>query len=192
MNLESAAHAIGKDGMNWWIGQIENDGSDPEYTGANAKDYDYTGKVKVRIVGYHNPDKTILPTADLPWASCVMPVVYAQRSGMGSVQQLQVTSWVIGFFMDGDSAQIPIIMGSISDQNPEGVYSKVAENDKRGYQQIFAPDYDPKLHGDGGSTPGGTGDTTNKDQNNKDYLVRHHNKQMPRKQQTRERNIQYM
>ena len=171
MNLESAAHAIGKDGMNWWIGQIENDGSDPEYTGANAKDYDYTGKVKVRIVGYHNPDKTILPTADLPWASCVMPVVYAQRSGMGSVQQLQVTSWVIGFFMDGDSAQIPIIMGSISDQNPEGVYSKVAENDKRGYQQIFAPDYDPKLHGDGGSTPGGTGDTTNKDQNNNNVNV---------------------
>ena len=171
MNLESAAHAIGKDGMNWWIGQIENDGSDPEYTGANAKDYDYTGKVKVRIVGYHNPDKTILPTADLPWASCVMPVVYAQRSGMGSVQQLQVTSWVIGFFMDGDSAQIPIIMGSISDQNPEGVYTKVAENDKRGYQQIFAPDYDPKLHGDGGSTPGGTGDTTNKDQNNNNVNV---------------------
>ena len=165
MNLESAAHAIGKDGMNWWIGQIENDGSDPEYTGANAKDYDYTGKVKVRIVGYHNPDKEILPTADLPWASCVMPVVYAQRSGMGSVQQLQVTSWVIGFFMDGDSAQIPIVMGSISDQNPEGIYTKVAENDKRGYQQIFAPDYKPRLHGDGGSTPGGSADTAEKDNN---------------------------
>ena len=165
MNLESAAHAIGKDGMNWWIGQIENDGSDPEYTGANAKDYDYTGKVKVRIVGYHNPDKEILPTADLPWASCVMPVVYAQRSGMGSVQQLQVTSWVIGFFMDGDSAQIPIVMGSISDQNPEGIYTKVAENDKRGYQQIFAPDYKPRLHGNGGSTPGGSADTTEKDKN---------------------------
>ena len=165
MNLESAAHAIGKDGMNWWIGQIENDGSDPEYTGANAKDYDYTGKVKVRIVGYHNPDKEILPTADLPWASCVMPVVYAQRSGMGSVQQLQVTSWVIGFFMDGDSAQIPIVMGSISDQNPEGIYTKVAANEKRGYQQIFAPDYKPRLHGDGGSTPGGSADTTEKDKN---------------------------
>ena len=165
MNIESAAHAIGKDGMNWWIGQIENDGSDPEYTGANAKDYDYTGKVKVRIVGYHNPDKTILPTADLPWASCVMPVVYAQRSGMGSVQQLQVTSWVVGFFMDGASAQIPIIMGSISDQNPEGTYSKEPTDKNRGYQQIFAPDYNPKLHGDGGSTPGGTADTTEKDKN---------------------------
>ena len=163
MNIESAAHAIGKDGLNWWIGQVENDGSDPEYTGANAKDYDYTGKVKVRIVGYHNPDKTILPTADLPWASCVMPVVYAQRSGMGSVQQLQVTSWVVGFFMDGSSAQIPIIMGSINDQNPEGIYAKEAEDKNRGYQQIFAPDYKPKLHGEGGSVPGGSANTTETD-----------------------------
>ena len=49
-------------------------------------------------------------------------------------------------------AQIPIVMGSISDQNPEGIYTKVAANEKRGYQQIFAPDYKPRLHGDGGST----------------------------------------
>ena len=171
MNLESAAHAIGKDGLNWWIGQVENDGSDPEYTGANAKDYDYTGRVKVRIVGYHNPDKTILPTADLPWASCVMPVVYAQRSGMGSVQQLQITSWVVGFFLDGASAQQPIIMGSISDQNPIGTYSKEPKDKNRGYQQVFAPDYKPLKHGEGGSTPGGTGDTTNKDQNNNNVKV---------------------
>ena len=108
MNLESAAHAIGKDGFNWWIGQVENDGSDPEYTGANAKDYDYTGKVKVRIVGYHNPDKEVLPTRDLPWASCVMPVVYAMKSGMGSIQQLQVNGWVVGFFMDGSLSLIHI------------------------------------------------------------------------------------
>ena len=45
MNLESAAHAIGKDGFNWWIGQVENDGSDPENNGEESLDYDYTGKV---------------------------------------------------------------------------------------------------------------------------------------------------
>ena len=66
MNLESVAHAIGKDGFNWWIGQVENDGSDPENDGEESLDYDYTGKVKVRIVGYHNPDKEVLPTRDLP------------------------------------------------------------------------------------------------------------------------------
>ena len=163
MNLESAAHAIGKDGFNWWIGQVENDGSDPENDGEESLDYDYTGKVKVRIVGYHNPDKEVLPTRDLPWASCIMPAVYAMKSGMGSIQQLQVSSWVVGFFMDGSSAQIPVIMGSISDQNPEAIYTKLPEQSSIGYQQIHAPDYDPDKHGTGGGIVGGTADTTSTD-----------------------------
>ena len=165
MNLESAAHAIGKDGFNWWIGQVENDGSDPENNGEESLDYDYTGKVKVRIVGYHNPDKEVLPTRDLPWASCIMPAVYAMKSGMGSIQQLQVSSWVVGFFMDGSSAQIPIIMGSISDQNPNDIYTKLPEESSKAYQQIHAPDYDPDKHGTGGGIVGGTADTTSTDSN---------------------------
>ena len=163
MNLESAAHAIGKDGFNWWIGQVENDGSDPENNGEESLDYDYTGKVKVRIVGYHNPDKEVLPTRDLPWASCIMPAVYAMKSGMGSIQQLQVSSWVVGFFMDGSSAQIPIIMGSISDQNPNDIYTKLPEESSKAYQQIHEPDYDPDKHGTGGGIVGGTADTTSTD-----------------------------
>ena len=163
MNLESAAHAIGKDGFNWWIGQVENDGSDPEYDGSQPKDYDYTGKVKVRVVGYHNPDKEVLPTKDLPWASCIMPAVYAMKSGMGTIQQLQVSSWVVGFWMDGSSAQIPIIMGSISDQNPKDIYTKLPAQSSKGYQQIHAPDYDPDKHGTGGGIPGATADTTETD-----------------------------
>ena len=163
MNLESAAHAIGKDGFNWWIGQVENDGSDPENNGEESLDYDYTGKVKVRIVGYHNPDKEVLPTRDLPWASCIMPAVYAMKSGMGSIQQLQVSSWVVGFFMDGSSAQIPTIMGSISDQNPNDIYTKLPEESSKAYQQIHAPDYDPDKHGTGGGIVGGTADTTSTD-----------------------------
>ena len=163
MNLESAAHAIGKDGFNWWIGQVENDGSDPEYDGSQPKDYDYTGKVKVRVVGYHNPDKEVLPTKDLPWASCIMPAVYAMKSGMGSIQQLQVSRWVVGFWMDGSSAQIPIIMGSISDQNPKDIYTKLPAQSSKGYQQVHAPDYDPDKHGTGGGIPGATADTTETD-----------------------------
>lgn len=154
-NLESSAHFIGKEGLNWWIGQIENDGSTPE-------DYDYTGKVKVRIVGYHNPSKAILPTKDLPWATCIMPVTEAQRGGIGSIHQLQISSWVVGFFMDGSSAQIPIIMGTISDENPKGKYVKEGDSAK-GYQPLLPPDYKPKKHGEGGgSTVGGTASTVAK------------------------------
>ena len=60
--LEATANFIGKDGFNWWVGQVEN-------TLGNKKgDADYTNKVKVRIVGYHNPSKKELKTEDLPWA----------------------------------------------------------------------------------------------------------------------------
>lgn len=151
-NLESSAHFIGKEGLNWWIGQIENDGSAPD-------DYDYTGKVKVRIVGYHNPSKAILPTKDLPWATCIMPVTEAQRGGIGSIHQLQISSWVVGFFMDGASAQIPVIMGTISDENPKGKYVKEGDTTK-GYQPLLPPDYKPAKHGQGGgSTVAGTAST---------------------------------
>ena len=92
-----------------------------------------------------------------------MPVVYAMKSGMGSIQQLQVNGWVIGFFMDGSSAQIPVVMGSISDQNPKDIYTKLPEQSSKGYQQIHAPDYDPDKHGTGGGIVGGTADTTTTD-----------------------------
>ena len=120
---EAVANFIGKDGFNWWVGQVENDGG-------NIKDPDYTNKVKVRIMGYHNPSKKELPTTDLPWSMVVMPVTEAQRSGIGTIHQLEVNSWVIGFFMDGASSQIPIVMGSIGDENPEGGYASADEEEE--------------------------------------------------------------
>ena len=118
---ENIANFIGKDGFNWWIGQVENDG----YGFWNAlngsfdfSDWDWCNKVKVRIVGYHNPNRRELPTDQLPWAQVMMPCTSSQRSGVGSNHQLQVNAWVIGFFMDGASAQIPIVMGTIGDENP--------------------------------------------------------------------------
>ena len=120
---EAVANFIGKDGFNWWVGQVENDGG-------NVKDPDYTNKVKVRIMGYHNPSKKELPTTDLPWSMVVMPVTEAQRSGIGTIHQLEVNSWVIGFFMDGASSQIPIVMGSIGDENPEGGYASADEEEE--------------------------------------------------------------
>ena len=89
-----------------------------------------------------------------------MPAVYAMKSGMGTIQQLQVSSWVVGFFMDGSSAQIPVIMGSISDQNPNDIYTKLPVESSKGYQQIHAPDFIPDKHGTGGGIVGGTADTT--------------------------------
>ena len=150
------ANFIGKEGFNWWIGQVENDGEkywNAEISALDYTDFDWTNKVKVRIIGYHNPNRKDLPTKDLPWAQVLMPPVYAMRSGMGSIHQLQLNAWVVGFFMDGESAQIPIVMGSIGDENPSGGYG-VETGKEQGFAQLAAADYNfPDHNGDGSSSP---------------------------------------
>ena len=159
--LEATANFIGKDGFNWWVGQVENNGGD-------NKDPDFSNKVKVRILGYHNPKKAELPTKDLPWSMVSMPVTTAQRSGIGSLHQLQVNSWVIGFFMDGSASQIPIVMGSIGDENPQGGYAteppEGEDGEPKPFAQLVARDYKPNAHGGQGSSVPNTGDTVAEDE----------------------------
>ena len=162
---ENIANFIGREGFNWWIGQVENDGR--RHWNASLRfglggwdytDWDWTNKVKVRIVGYHNPNRKELPTTDLPWAQVLMPPIYSMRSGMGSIHQLQINSWVIGFFMDGTSAQIPVVMGTLADENPGGGYG-VEGGKEEGFAQLVSPDYEYPDHSDDGSSAPNTGST---------------------------------
>lgn len=92
-----------KQTFNWWVGVVE-DRNDPEKL----------GRVRVRIIGYHTNNRTILPTEDLPWAIIMQPSTSAAISGIGSAPVgLMTGSWVVGFFLDGDDMQQPIIMGSL-------------------------------------------------------------------------------
>lgn len=87
----------------WWQGIVES-----------RNDPDKLGRYQVRIFGYHNRDRTVLPTEDLPWAIPMQPVTSAAISGVGnSPTGLVEGSAVIGFFADGGAdGQIPVIMGS--------------------------------------------------------------------------------
>ena len=159
MSLEATANFIGKEGFNWWVGQIENDGGgfyNFVNGGFDFEDWDWTNKVKVRIVGFHNPSRSELPTEDLPWATVLMPCTSAQRSGIGTQHQLQINSWVVGFFMDGTSSQIPIVMGSIGDENPAGGYG-TEFGKQEGFAQLGATDWKEKTHGESGTMPAGSG-----------------------------------
>jgi len=99
----SVVDYIGKNQFVWWQGVVE-DVIDPMKA----------GRVRVRVVGYHNPSKDELPTKDLPWALPIMPVTSASTTGIGhSSTGLVPGSVVIGFFRDGHLAQQPIIFGSI-------------------------------------------------------------------------------
>ena len=95
---------MGKNGFVWWTGVVE-ELSDPLKI----------GRVRVRIFGFHSPDKTVLPTENLPWAIPLQPITSAAISGVGtSPTGLVAGSWVMGFFRDGRNAQDPVVMGSFA------------------------------------------------------------------------------
>ena len=97
---------MGKDGFNWFVGVVE-DRNDPQKA----------GRVKVRCVGHHTEDIQDIPTADLPWASVMMPVTAGGNSGIGfSPHFLIEGTWVVGFFRD-PAKQEPIIMGTLPGVN---------------------------------------------------------------------------
>lgn len=84
----------GKDGFIWWTGIVE-DRQDPLKL----------GRCRVRCLGWHSPNKSDMPTNRLPWAMpnipVNMPIVYTPREG----------DMVFGFFIDGENAQDPVILG---------------------------------------------------------------------------------
>jgi hypothetical protein len=100
--------------FNWWIGIVE-DRDDPLRL----------GRVRVRIINVHDSNISLTPTEQLPWATPLQPTTSAAVSGIGSAPVGLVTgTWCVGFFMDGDDMQQPIIMGTIGgmpDPLPEDV-----------------------------------------------------------------------
>jgi len=94
---------MGLGGFLWFFGVVE-DRQDPLKV----------GRLRVRIVGVHTQDKLALPTADLPWSLCVLPITASGLSGIGtSATGLLEGSWVFGFFRDGNFRQEPLILGSL-------------------------------------------------------------------------------
>jgi hypothetical protein len=118
---------IGRDGFRWWIGQIPP---------AAVQDKQINGggwgvRYKVRIMGYHPANEQELSNDDLPWAQVLIPPTAgtggANRSASVMLTQGDV---VFGFFLDGDNAQIPVIMGA---------FGKTAAVSTTDYSQPFSP-----------------------------------------------------
>ena len=111
-------HFLGKDGFIWWIGQVVdqtkwagNLSGTPTKTTKEQKGFDF--RYKVRIMGYHTAAPNDLTDDDLPWASVMLPVTAGTSGGARQTPQLRQGNFVYGFFLDGEDAQQPIIMGVI-------------------------------------------------------------------------------
>lgn len=100
----------GRDGFVWWIGEVEN-----------IDDPSQLGRVKVRIIGWYTGNKgnegansyiKALPTENLPWATVLLPTDKPQTKNAGTTTELQPGAFVMGFFLDGEEAQLPVVMGS--------------------------------------------------------------------------------
>ena len=109
-------HFLGRDGFIWWIGQIvaqtqwaANLGGSPTRTTEEQAGFDF--RYKVRIMGYHTAVPGDLTPEELPWASIMLPVTAGVSGGAMSTPNLRQGDFVQGYFLDGEDAQQPVIMG---------------------------------------------------------------------------------
>ena len=123
---------LGKDGFIWWIGQV----ADPkvwrnedsrvegekgiipgEKSAGQPIDKEAWGyRCKVRIIGYHSFDRNILADDDLPWAHILTSAAEGSpaQGGFGKLPALVGGESVLGFFLDGEDAQQPVLMSCFS------------------------------------------------------------------------------
>ncbi len=108
---------LGKDGLIWWVGTVEN-----------RMDPLGLGRCQVRIFGWHydgtKDSQQKIPVTDLPWA---MPIQPCNNSKSFSSPELD--DWVVGFFFDGLAGQFPIMFGVIPGFLPTAEDKKIDGND---------------------------------------------------------------
>ena len=78
----------------WWIGVVES----------RVNDAIKGGRVQVRIIDYHSENLSDISTEDLPWAIVEVPTTLTAKA-----PDLPRGTFVRGYFLDGHSAQIPVV-----------------------------------------------------------------------------------
>ena len=171
-------HFVGRDGFQWWIGQVAPEESwvnnIPGVPVESNEDSAYAGfgeRVRVRIMGHNTAVKTDIPDDELPWAHVMYPVT-AGGGGRGSWTSMNLVggNFVFGFFLDGEDAQQPIIIGCIGYNDYQAVMKNIPDTSFvpfSGYQQETpnneVPPYSVKQAGQGivAQQESGTGQPNN-------------------------------
>lgn len=111
----------------WWMGVVES-----------RDDPIKLGRCLVRIHGYNNDDKNLLPTSSLRWAH---PSYSPNNTNTYAPKESDL---VFGFFADGDQAQKPIIIGILPRIPINAAQSNQAFNDPRTDEELTSAPRPPK------------------------------------------------
>lgn len=135
----SKNYHMGLDGFIWFIGVVE-DRNDPSQM----------GRVKVRCASFHTENKNDLPTDDLPWATTMLPTTASANSGLGHNPFLAEGTWVLGFFLDANTKQQPVILGTLPGKPSSLADTTKGFNDPNGKYplEINQPDIDKLARGE--------------------------------------------
>ena len=125
-SLAGNSQFLGRDGFKWWVGQVAPLDAQSEQL-VNGEGWSH--RYKVRIMGYH-PFTEEIPNEELPWGQALLLQAGSGAANYADSTKIQQGDMVYGFFLDGDEAQMPMILG----QFPRTQY--VANGD---YSSPFAP-----------------------------------------------------
>ena len=105
------------DQTRWFVGTV-----------VNINDPLELGRVKIRIYGVHSDNQVDIPDADLPWAQVVTPITEGGVRNLGGILGIKNDAQVFGLFLDGQSSQMPLILGSIpkmEENSPGGLTTSI-------------------------------------------------------------------
>ena len=151
MYQPSATNFIGRDPMQWWIGQVTDpekgewgDALEKKRAGDKDEKDIYSHRCRVRIVGYHGCEDD-LEDKDLPLAHVLLPPNTTTTGGCGETMQYQGGEVVVGFFFDGADGQQPVIFGTLFRQSfIKDELTSAQFNAKK--QTCFVPYTPPKVN----------------------------------------------
>lgn len=87
----------------WFVGQVKD-----------VNDPDMDGRVKVQIFGYH-PDT--ISVESLPWAQVATSTMSSSMKGLGiGPHALVKDAYAVGYFLDGNDAQLPMVLFTFAGQ----------------------------------------------------------------------------
>lgn len=93
----------------------------------------FLGRVRVRAIGFHDPDKQKMPTETLPWAIPLLPPDDGRN-----VVGYKEGDFVAGYFRDGEAKQYPVVLGKIPGIPENPANPEIGYNDPTPSENLIA------------------------------------------------------